>query len=376
MTDYTKLVLDHKYNRRGFIAAAGASAFLAACGGSTDSSDDEAAGTAEGGAATGDLLYYNWVDYVNPETYKAFAADTDITVKKDFYESNEELQAKLQAGARGFDLIVPTGYMVQILAEAGLLQELDHAEMPNVDANIDPKFTGLPYDPDDKYSVPKDWGTTGFVYRTDMVKENPTSWSEFFELTKGPYSGQVMVLDGIPEVIGSVAVMLGYSYNTSDEGELEEVKNELVELKPHIQAITSTNYRQSLIAGKSAMALGWNGDGAAVAAEVPAEYVIAEEGGEFWVDAYAIPVGAENPAAAYAWIDYVYDPAHNAVETEYTYYGSPIKRDLLEGEIDPKVLSDEDVFPPDDVLAKLEPNTVTPEGTKLRDRIWTEFKAA
>ncbi len=376
MTDYTKLILDQKYSRRGFIAAAGTSAFLAACGGSTDSSSDESAGTAEGGVATGDFLYYNWADYVNPETYKTFASDTDVSVEKDFYESNEELQAKLQGGARGFDLVVPTGYMVQILAEAGLLQELDHAEMPNVDENIDPKFTGLPYDPDDKYSVPKDWGTTGFMYRSDMVKENPTSWSDFFELAKGPYSGQVMVLDGIPEVIGSTAVMLGYSYNTDDEAELEEVKNELVELKPHIQAITSTNYKQSMIAGKTAMALGWNGDGAAVAAEVPAEYVIAEEGGEFWVDAYSIPVGAENPAAAYAWIDYVYDPAHNAVETEYTYYGSPLKRELLEGEIDAKVLGDEDVFPPDDVLEKLEPNTVTPEGTKLRDRIWTEFKAA
>ncbi len=234
----------------------------------------------------------------------------------------------------------------------------------------------MPYDPDDKFSVPKDWGTTGFVYRSDMVKEAPTSWAEFFELAKGPYSGQVMVLDGIPEVVGSTAVMLGYSYNTDDEGELEEVKNELIELKPHIQAITSTNYKQSLIDGKTAMALGWNGDGAAVAAEVPAEYVIAEEGGEFWVDAYSIPVGAENPAAAYAWIDYVYDPAHNAVETEYTYYGSPLKREVLEGVIDDKVLADEDVFPPPEVLEKLEPNTVSPEGTKLRDRIWTEFKAA
>jgi spermidine/putrescine transport system substrate-binding protein len=376
VTDYTKLILDRRYSRRGFIAAAGASAFLAACGGSTDSdSEGESTGPAEGGTAEGTLLYYNWVDYVNPATYKSFTADTGVDVKKDFYESNEELQAKLQGGARGFDLVVPTGYMVQILAEADLLQEIDHSQVPNVDPNIDPKFTGLPYDPDDKFSVPKDWGTTGFVYRTDMVKENPTSWRDFFDLAKGPYSGKVMVLDGIPEVVGSTAVMLGYSYNTDDEAELEEVKNELIELKPHIQAITSTNYKQSLIAGKTAMALGWNGDGAAVAAEAPAEYVIAEEGGEFWVDAYSIPVGAENPAAAYAWIDYVYDPEHNAIETEYTYYGSPLKRDLLEGVIDDEVLADEDVFPPDAVLEKLEPNTVSPEGTKLRDRIWTEFKA-
>lgn len=376
MSDYTRLVLDRHYSRRGFLAAAGASAFLAACGGSSDTSSDEPAGTAEGGTAEGEMLYYNWADYVNPETYKSFAADTDVEVKKDFYESNEALQAKLQAGARGFDLAVPTGYMVQILAESDLLQELDHSQMPNVAKNIDPKFTGLPYDPDDRFSVPKDWGTTGFMYRSDMVKENPTSWAEFFELAKGPYSGQVMVLDGIPEVIGSMAVMLGYSYNTEDEGELEEVKNELIELKPHIQSITSTNYKQSMIDGKTAMALGWNGDGAAVAAEVPAEYVIAEEGGEFWVDAYVIPVGAENPAAAYAWIDYVFIPEHNATETEYTYYGSPLKREVLEGVIDEKVLADEDVFPPDDVLEKLEPNTVSPEGTKIRDRIWTEFKAA
>jgi spermidine/putrescine-binding protein len=124
------------------------------------------------------------------------------------------------------------------------------------------------------------------------------------------------------------------------------------------------------------MSLGWNGDGAAVAAKKPAEYVVAEEGGEFWVDAYVIPSGAKNPAAAHAWINYVYQPAKNAVETEYTYYGSPVKRELLKPVIDPKVYKDEDVFPPEDQLDKLEPNEITPEGTKLRDRIWTEFKAA
>ena len=89
------------------------------------------------------------------------------------------------------------------------------------------------------------------MYRTRHGQGEPDGlWRDFFELAKGPYSGQVMVLDGIPEVIGSTAVMLGYSYNTDDEAELEEVKNELVELKPHIQAITSTNYKQSLIAGR------------------------------------------------------------------------------------------------------------------------------
>ena len=375
----TDLRWERNYTRRGFVAVGAAGALLAACGGSSDSpSEDDSGSDAPKKAAelTGVLHYYNWADYVAPETYKAFTADTGVKIKKDFFVSNEELQAKLQGGARGFDLAAPTGYMVQILADAGLLEKLDWSQLPTVEKNLDTRFRKLPYDPDDTWSVPKDWGTTGFMYRTDMVKEKPTSWREFVDLTKGPYSGKVTVLDGIPECIGSMLVMLGYSFNSEDEGEIDEAKQELIDLKPHILVITSTEYKQMLIAGKAVMALGWNGDGAAVAAKKPAEYVVAEEGGEFWVDAYVIPKGAENPTAAHAWIDYVYDPEHNAAETEYTYYGSPVKRDLLEPVMDKKVFTNDDVFPPEDTLENLEPNGVSPEGTKLRDRAWTEFKAA
>ena len=382
MTDPTRY-LQQRYTRRGFVAAAGAATFLAACGGSTDTSEEDSAerkpattSEAVTPTATGTLLYYNWADYVNPETYKAFTRETGVKVKKDFYVSNEELQAKLQGGARGFDLAVPTGYMVQILAEEGHLEKIDSGKLPNVQKNIDPRYRGLPYDPDDAYSVPKDWGTTGFMYRSDLVKERPTTWREFVDLTKSKYSNKVTVLDGIPEVIGSIAVMLGFSYNTEDEGELDQVKKELIELKPHLLAITSTQYKQMLTSGRAVMALGWNGDGAAVAAKKPATYVVAEEGGEFWVDAYVIPKGAKNPDAAYVWINYVYEPKNNAVETEYTFYGSPLKKDVLAPVIDKKVLADENVFPPDSVLEKLEPNKISPAGTKLRDRIWTEFKAA
>jgi spermidine/putrescine transport system substrate-binding protein len=370
---------ERNFTRRGFVAAGAAGAVLAACGGSSDTSNEDEGGSDKPKKAAqlgGTLFYYNWADYVNPETYKNFTAETGVKIKKDFFVSNEELQAKLQAGATGFDLAAPTGYMVQILADAGKLEELDQSQLPTVAKNIDPRFQKLPYDPDDKFSVPKDWGTTGFVYRTDMVSEKPTSWREFVDLTKGPYSGKVTVLDGIPEVVGSMLVMLGYSYNSEDESEIEEAKQELIDLKPHLLAITSTEYKQMLIAGKAVMSLGWNGDGAAVAAKKPAEYVVAEEGGEFWVDAYVIPTGSKNPTAAHAWIDFVFQPEQNAAETEYTFYGSPVKRELLKPVIDPKVYKDPDVFPPEDTLEKLEPNEVTPEGTKLRDRAWTEFKAA
>ena len=357
-------------DRKGFVA--GTAALFAAAGlgriGDAFAAADE--------SEAGELFYYNWADYVNPQTYGAFTKKTGIKVKKDFYQSNEALLAKLKGGARGYDLAVPTGYMVQILAQEKLLQPIDWSKLPNVRKNISTKFQRLPFDANDRFSVAKDWGTTGYVYRTDKVKERPTTWREFFTLAKTKYSGKVTVLDGIPEVIGSTLVMLGYSYNSESSSELDKAKKELLALKPHLLAITSTEYKQLLIAGKAVMGLGWNGDGAAVAAKKPAAYVVPKEGGEFWVDSYVIPVGAKNKAAAHAWIDYVYGPKQNSVETSYTYYGTPLKPALVKPYLTKAVFTNPAVFPPTRTLTKLEPNKVSPRGTALRSRIWTEFKNA
>ncbi len=368
MSDELELLTERTYDRRGVLAAGAAGALLLAGG--------RVGRALAAPRLEKKLYYYNWADYVNPKTYTAFTKATGVNVKKDFYVSNEELQAKLQAGARGYDLIVPTGYEVQILRALKLLEPIDRSQLPNVTANIDPKFLKLPYDPQNQYSVPKDWGTTGFVYRTDKVKEKPTTWRQFVDLTMGKYSGKVTFLDGVQEVIGSLAIMLGYSYNTEDQKQLDAVKKLMFKLKPHILALTSTEYKQQLIAGKTVMAMGWNGDGAAVAAKVPAKYVVPSEGAEFWVDAYSIPVGAKDTHAAHAWINFVYAPKNNAVETEYTYYGSPVKPSLLKGVLDPKILADPTVFPPPQLVRKLEAKNASPKGLRLRNRIWTEFKAA
>jgi spermidine/putrescine transport system substrate-binding protein len=228
-------IWERTYDRKGFVAISALAALTTACG-----SDDDEGGSAAGDTTAtettqqlgGTLHYYNWADYVNPKTYPAFTKATGVKIKKSFFVSNEDLQAKLQAGARGYDLAAPTGYMVKILAEAGLLEKIDWSQLPNAEANIEPKFRGLPFDPNDEWSVAKDWGTTGFVYRTDLVKEKPATWRDFYDLATGPYSKKVTVLDGAPEVIGSTLVMLGHSYNSEDEAELEQAKQEMLKLEP------------------------------------------------------------------------------------------------------------------------------------------------
>jgi spermidine/putrescine transport system substrate-binding protein len=363
-------VWDQPLSRRGFVAGATAAALAAGLG----RLGGEAFAAVEAADQGGTLFYYNWAQYVNPKTYAEFTKATGIKVKKGFYDSNETLHAKLRGGARGYDLVCPTAYMTQILIAEKRLQPLDWSKLPNVRKNVDAKFRTQPADPKNAYTAVKDWGTTGFMYRTDKIKERPTTWREFVALTK-KYSKTVMV-DSSPEVVGSIAAMLGYSYNTENEKELDQVRKVLLDLKPHIVALHSFNYDTMIAKGQAWMGLGWNGDGLGLAAKVPAQYVVAKEGGEVWIDNYNIPVGAANSDAAHAWINFVYQPRIAGLETSYTYYGSPLKRSLLKGTAAGKLLSDKVVFPPPATLKKLEFNKVTAKGTRLRERIWTEFKAA
>jgi spermidine/putrescine transport system substrate-binding protein len=184
------------------------------------------------------------------------------------------------------------------------------------------------------------------------------------------------MVDSSPEVVGSIAVMLGYSYNTNNSKELDAVKKVLLDLKPHILALHSSNYDTLIARGKAWLGLGWNGDGLLLASKVPTQYVVAKEGGELWIDYYNIPVGANNPDAAHAWMDFVYQPKIAGLETSYSYYGSPLKRSLLKGTAAGKLLTDKVVFPPTSIVKRLELNQVTATGYRLRERIWTEFKAA
>jgi spermidine/putrescine transport system substrate-binding protein len=363
-------------SRRGFLAAGAAAAFLAACG--ETEVGPQATRPSPGGSSAvpeqleSELSIYNWADYVHPKTYPTFERRFDVKITEDNYPSNEDALAKLKAGASGYDIVAPTGYMVEIMVAEGLLMELDHSKIPNM-ANIDPQFAGLPFDPGNRFSVPKDYGTTGFGYRSDLVSEDMTSWEDFFALAS-KYSGRYTVLDSPPEVVGAALKMLGYSYNSTDPKEIDEATDVLLKFKPHVRQITSS-MREVMISGEVYISLTWNGEIGYVALDAPkARYVVPAEGTEVWTDNYAIVADAPHPAAAHAFLNFSLDPETQARDTEYHYYGG-----VVEGEeefLDPAILNDPSVYPPEDVMAKLEVAEANPDWTRLRNEAWTKFKAA
>jgi len=259
--DLGTLQLNPHVTRRGFMAVAAATAataWLAACGQSIQPTTTSTPAPTLGTKLEGTVNLYNWQSYINPDNVKAFEQQFGQKVTQDFYVSNEDLLAKIQAGAKGYDVVVPTGYMVEIMAKQGLLYKLVKDHLPNF-KNVDARFTNLAFDPDNQYSVPKDWGTTGFGYRTDLLP-SMASWADFWQVATTKASGKVTVLDGQNEVIGSSLKMLGYSYNSVDPTQLNHAKDKLLQLKPHLLAITSTEYITMMQNGQSILSLGWNGD--------------------------------------------------------------------------------------------------------------------
>jgi spermidine/putrescine transport system substrate-binding protein len=363
-----------RLTRRGFLAAAaatGAAAWLAACNGTTTTSQAATLGT----KLEGQLHIYNWGSYyLNPTDVKAFGLQFNQQVTQDAYDSNETLLAKIQSGAKGYDVCVPTGYMVEIMAQQGLLYKLHKDHLPNFQY-IDAQFTNLPFDPGCKYSVPKDWGTTGFGYRADKL---PTmnSWADFYQMATTKASGKTIVLDGVNEVIGSMLKMLGYSYNSVDPNQLDQVKQKLLALKPHLLSITATDDITLMSNGDAILALDWNGNVLAAQGKQPQlQYVIPTEGSEFWVDNWSILAAAPDPVAAHAFLNFIMTPKVCGSEISWTYYAqcetSAFKY------MDPTLANNQVIYPNQAQISRLESQTaLSSAGVSLRTQIWNEFKAA
>ncbi len=353
-----------------FVALFGAFALvLAACGGSTSEDSTTTSGggsetTLDGGSGTacaegqvdGDLNFYNWSEYIDPELISAFETEYSVDVVEDFYDSNEAMLAQLQAGAV-YDLIVPSDYMVGIMIDEGLLAPLQRDALTNL-GNLDAQFVNPPYDSTGEYSVAYQWGTTGLGVNLSVVGEDfEPSWALVFDpdLTSG-FAGGVSLLNDPRETMGAALKYLGYSLNSTSEAELQEAADVIAAAKANITAFDSDQYDENLVNGETSVAHGYSGNLFTAFADTDDPdnwaYIIPEEGGTVWIDNMAVPTVAEHPCTAFTFINYLLDAENGAALTNWNYYASP--NAAAEPFIEEEVLTDETIYPSEALREKLE----------------------
>jgi len=313
-----------------------------------------------------------WPDYIDPQTLQQFESEFGISVQLEIVPSAVELIERMQAQDPGVDVLVPPDYAVRELNSQSRLLKLDHSQLPNLEHLESRFYRGRPHDPESLVSVVKDWGTTGFMYRTDVVNETLESWADFWSFAE-KVSGCVTLLDSPGEVIGAALKRRGHSYNSSSPEELAGARDDLLKLKPHLLAF-ETNYKPLLASGKAYLSLGWNGDAAALIAQgIPIRYIVPSEGSQIWEDDWTIAADAPYPDLAHAFLNFVLRPDVAAQEARYTRYatGNHSAWALL----DEDMRNDLSTYPPQKLLAKLESGMpIDADGKKRRDELWKEVR--
>jgi len=321
------------------------------------------------------LVFSTWPNYHDPANLEKFTEETGVHVQVNVFGSNEEMLAKLQAGGSGWDVFVPTNYTISTYVELDLIDPLDLAQIPNFESGShDQRFTGEGTVNGTVYAVPKNWGTTGYVMNTQHVDPAMSTWKEFWDGTMGDYSGRTIVHDYQLTTIGNALKYFGYSFNSVDPDELAQAEELLIKAKPHLFAITS-DYQPPMRNGDAWLSVCWTGDATQLHRDIPEmQYVLGKEGGELWTDFYAIPKDAPHKPAAYAFINFLQDPAVNAREVQA--HGYPATDSRTNALLPKEMLNDPILYPAAELLDALEFGAAATLTDPLRAEILARFKSA
>ncbi|HEY8021966.1 MAG TPA: spermidine/putrescine ABC transporter substrate-binding protein [Thermoanaerobaculia bacterium] len=313
---------------------------------------------------------YIWTNYLPDEVAAEFERRTGIDAQIDTYASNEALLEKLQSGVADYDVVVPSDYMLKVLVPQGLLHPLDRARLPHA-FHLDPRFLSQRFDPGNRFSLPYLWGTTGIGYDRRKLGE-VTSWGALFDPKN---AGRILMLDDEREAFGAALRLDGRSINERDPRALARAADRLKAQKRLVRTYNSADFANLLAAGDVDLAQGYNGELAKVVAKDRGRlaYVVPKEGGTLWIDNLAIPAKGRHLDAAYAFLDYVLEPAVAAKIVAGVRYASA-NRDALPL-ISPDIRSDPAIYPPRAVLDRCELIEDLGPTTTLLDRLWTEVKA-
>jgi len=313
-------------SRRGFLLASATAAALGSTGCAYQSSDaPKADATPVQPKIDGDLVYFNWAEYVHPKVFKGFQEEYGVKIIESNYDSMEGMQAKLAAGNR-YDIIFPSALWVKKLAAANRLHTIDPSTLQNA-ANIFDHYDYFAdpwYDAKSAHSIPFTMYKTGIAWRKDKLGDLSGSWEDLWNEKS---RGKTFLLDDRDEVLGMAALLLGLPLNTADPDDLDVIVDKMTTLRPYLRGFSSDDYN-NLLAGDAWMHQTWSGDMAALLwqAKDPSAYGFQtpSEGAPVNSDAYAIPANAEHPGTALLFIDYMLRPENVKKNLNWIGYPMPV----------------------------------------------------
>ena len=319
--------------------------------------------------AAGDLYIYTWGEYTPPELVEKFEKKYDIDVRIDTYDSNETMLAKLKAGATGYDIIVPGDYMIAILIKEGLIAKVNPNQMSNY-KNVDPKWRDIYWDPGRQYSVPWAWGTTSFVVDTYKISGDPNTLKHLFDPQLAA-KGKINMLRDVNDVINAGLRYLDLPRCNSNPHDLKKLLTLLEKQKDWVKSYNSET-KELLVSGEAVVSMSWNGYAMRARDEKSSlVYAYPVEGYTGWMDNLAVPKTAANIDNAKLFMNFMMEPEHAAMVSNYARYSNGIMGS--DNFMDKELAAAPEVTLPAHAPSPEFVPPCDPDVVKAYDRLWTKL---
>ncbi|BBM84295.1 ABC transporter substrate-binding protein [Candidatus Uabimicrobium amorphum] len=318
------------------------------------------------------LNVYNWSEYMPEDVIEQFEKETGIKVYYSTYDSNEAMYAKVKLLESGgyYDIVVPSAYFIDRLRKEQLLHKLDHNKLKNW-KNLDPLFLNKEHDPNNSYSIPYLWGTSGIAVNTQRIKDPITKWQD---LWNPKFKNKVLLLNDVRDTFAMTLTLLGYSINTKDEQHIKEAYEKLKELKNNVRVFNSESPKQPFINQEVEIGMIYNGEAVMAQRENNnIKYIYPQEGVILWVDNLAILKNAKNLQNAYKFVDFLLRPEIAKRICEEIGYASPNKeaKQLLEE----KIRNNTAIYPSKEIIEKATIPTDIGDTIRIYQKYWEKLKS-
>jgi spermidine/putrescine transport system substrate-binding protein len=324
-------------------------------------------------SAAGRLHVFIWSEYLDPAVVRDFETAHDVRVTVDVYEDAESMLAKLQGGGDAqYDVVCVPDHLVPAAVKLRLVAPLRHANLPNL-RHLEPRFRHPPFDSNNVHTVAYQWGTLGLYFRRLPGRPAPDSWGALFDPARehGPFT----LLDSLRDTIGAALKFQGHSLNATGPAQLRAARDLILAAKPRAVGFENTvGGKNRVLARTAALALVYSGEAArGMAEDAETAYVIPKEGSQIWLDTLAVCARAPHRDLAEKFLNWVLDPVQGARLANFTRFASP--NAAARPHLNPEDLKNPAIYPPDEVMARLEFLRDLGPRTRLYDEVWTQIKA-